>query len=123
MRDAHLTNASGPVDADKKINFLLQLPVTRCFTTAFADARHDLSPLQLQTNLPICLPPSSCLSRHTSIAVWPAGANACCGLLVGLRRWMSLNRSRLPLMNWSLANSQRSGSTLRKPCICTPDQR
>lgn len=57
------------------------------------------------------------LALLTSIAVWPAGVIACCCVLLeGLRRWMSFSKSCLPRMNWSFANSQRSGSTLRKPC-------
>lgn len=39
-----------------------------------------------------------------------------CELEAGLRLWISLSSSRLPRMKFSLANSQRSGSTFLKPC-------
>ena len=35
----------------------------------------------------------------------------------GFLRWISLRRSRLPFRKFSLANSHRSGSTLRKPYV------
>lgn len=39
-----------------------------------------------------------------------------CALPVGLRRWMFFKRYRWPRRKSSFANSQRSGSTFRKPC-------